>query len=744
MLDTSGARSPRAAFALGDICFFDFETTCAVDIGDGTDKYARHANAVLLAWAIGDGPVHCEAVHDFPSRLRWIGMPTELHAFLDRVDRGEAVLCAHNVVFDRAIWNYACDGFPQLEPWMVIDSRAQALASGLPGSLEGATHRVGASIRKSNVGSSLIKLFTLASSTATPITHPKKWEVFKSYAVMDVASMRELYKRTLPLSFREWQEFWAAERVNDAGICIDLPLVEAAAAMAERDKVLSARELQRLTMVYEEDGSFYSMVHTVNQVAKIIDWLNRVLEAEGREILMSRKEVVDPETKEITRPKEFSLERDRVVRLIAYVEAQQPLTEPLAAALRVLQIRLYGGSKTPAKFGKMLQQHVGGVIRCQYVFNGASQTGRFSARGIQVHNLARDPLPYEIDAIDGLTAGINAENFAALGDDTPISRKLSLLIRPSLVPEPGQVFCWGDWSNIEARLVPWLADDRDAEKRLDIFRAVDDGSEKFDIYTRTAAQLSGLPLEEAAEKSIRQRGKVVELACGFGGGQNALLSMAASYGIHLERNVAKAFVERWREENQWAVNFWGRHDTSKKDGSFGLWGALNKALSYPMAEFSVGRVSYVFLPSYLEGSLVCRLPSGRLLVYRRLRWEDVDVLDDNDVVIGTKRELMFRRDESHIKLWPGLACENIVQATAADILRGTLVRLDDECGDWMPVRLHTHDEVLVECAEETADDAANQLLDCMQQGFTWSKGLPIAADTVVGRWYSKSKGSIGL
>lgn len=731
MLDTQSKPSPGATFALGDIGFIDFETRSPIDIKAGTDRYASQADAVLLAYAIGDGPVKHVAVDDFPQQLRWRDMPPDLQLFHIRVELGQAVYCAHNAYFDRTIWNRATDGFPHMEPWMIIDTRVQATAAGLPGSLEGATRRVGASIRKSKVGSDLIKLFCLPDSTATPLTHPNRWEVFIAYAMMDVGAMRDLYRRTQPLPIEEWKQYWAAERINDTGICIDLDLCGAAATMAEYDKRLAAKELAKLTDGY---------VTTVNQVQRMVEWLLPLLGTEGRTILTSREVVIDLETGEESRPAEHSLERDRIVRLLAYIDTQ-PLDDALRAARRLLQIRLYGGSKTPAKFAKMLQQHVDGVIRGQYVFGGASQTGRFSARGIQVHNLARDPLPYEIDAIDALVGGADPGAFAKLGDDTPVSRKLSLLIRPSLVPDPCKVFCWGDWSNIEARLVPWLAADPEAEQRLDIFRAVDDGTEKYDIYTRTAAQLSGLSLAAAADKAVRQRGKVVELACGFGGATNALLSMAASYGIHLDANVAKAFVEKWRDDNQWAVRFWGKHD---RERSFGIWGAINKALNTPRTAFDAGRVSYAFIDNYLDGSLLCRLPSGRLLTYRRLRWEDVDVLDDNDNVIGYKRELMFRRDEGHVKLWPGLACENVVQATAADILRGTLVRLDDSIGDWAPVRLHTHDEVLVETEERFAQAASKALLECMEEGFSWSKGLPIAAETVTGRWYSKSKGSIGL
>jgi len=725
-------RAPGATFALADICFCDFESKGRVPIASGTDRYARHAQAILLAWAIGDGPVHLQAVTDLTKPLRWSDMPRELREFHTRAASGGGVFCAHNANFDRMIWNHSTRGFPPLLPRMLIDSRAQAAASGLPAALEAAARQVGAAAQKDKRGKELIKLFALPSSTATPQSHPEEWAAFCAYAARDVEAMRDLFLRTRQLPWAEWLEYWTSEVINDRGVAIDLPLAEQAAKMAAADKVISARELAQLTE---------NKVTTVDQVARMVAWLGDVLPSDGRDILVKRIEERDPETGEVLKPEKSSLARDRVVRLLAYLQAQEPLPAPLLAAQRLLQIRLYGGSKTPAKFTKMLAAQVDGVIRGQYNFNGASQTGRFSAKGVQIHNLMRDPFEHEIDAIDALVEGVDPAAFATLGDSTPISRKLSLLIRPTLVAATGRAFAWGDWSNIEARITPWLALDKEAEERLEVFRDVDAGVEKFDVYTRTAAALSNLPLEEITPP-LRQRGKVVELACSFGGGTNALLSMAASYGMHLTESEAKAAVERWREQNRWAARFWGRHDDY---GSYGLWSAANRALERPGEFISHGRVGYVFLKHYLGGSLMCRLPSGRFLTYRKIKWEMVDVVDeDTGLVTDRKRELLFSRDMGRLKLWPGLLVENCTQAAAADLLRATLVRLEDARQRWMPVRLHTHDEIVCEAPERQARRAAELLKQAMERGFPWTRGLPIAAETTVGRWYSKNKGSMGL
>lgn len=730
-------RAPGATFALGDIGWIDFETRSELDIKVvGADRYSRNCSAIVLAFAIGDGSIYVESSETFGEPLRWQDMPEELHDFHDRVVEGEAVYCAHNAAFDRGVWYYGTEDFPRLEPHMIIDSRVQAAASGLPGDLDRAAKYAGA-VNKLASGKKLIKLFSFAGSGATPETHPDEWEQFLDYAYGDIDAMRSLFKHTRQLPRAEWEEYWAAERVNDRGICIDLHLVAQAAKMAAADRAMSAIELSALTN---------KRVGSVDQVKNMVNWLRDVLPSDGIEILVKRTEEKD-EDGVVTRPAKWQLTRDRVVKLIAYLQSLAPLSGPLWAAERLLQIRRYGGSKTPAKFARMLNSHVDGVIRGQYAFNGASQTGRFSARGIQVHNLARDPLAYEIDAIDALVAGIEPEAFATLGDDAPISRKLSLLIRPTLVAAPGNCFVWSDWANIEARLLPWLADDREADKRLDIFREVDADPSIPDIYTRTAARISGVPVE-AVDKKLRQRGKVVELAAGFGGSTNALLSMAANFNMYLDPDEAKRTVTAWREENAWAVRFWGKHENSlhQSNSSYGLWGALNRALEQPGTPHRAGRITYVFWKNYLGGSLMCLLPSGRWLTYRRCRWERVEELDeDTGEVIDVRRELMFSRDNGRVKLWPGLACENVVQATAADILRGTLLRLESfENAADQPVRLHTHDEVLVECAEAYAGAAAADLRWVMEHGWKWTEGLPIKADATIGRWYTKNEDSEGL
>jgi len=474
---------------------------------------------------------------------------------------------------------------------------------------------------------------------------------------------------------------------------------------------------------------------TVDTIARMTSWLLERLPAEGREILLKREEEVNEEG-ELVRPAKFQLTRSRVERLIAFCSDRTNRNEKqgsnctiLDDVLRLLQIRLYGGSRTPAKFQKMLDSHVDGILFGQYVFNGAAQTGRASSRGVQIHNLARDVLPNEHATIEMLLAGCSYDDLAKSDELVPPSRNLSLLIRPAFVPRGDNVFVWSDWSQIEARILPWLAGDA---KRLQVFRDVDRAPPGAvpDLYTRTAADISHVPIAQVT-KPIRQRGKVAELALGFGGAVGALQAMGAGYGMHIADADARVIVDRWRAANQWCVDFWAA-----------LKEAVDRALELPGTIQTAGRIRYVYKHDYLDGTLFAVLPSTRVLTYRGIRYERVADLDEDDKVTGYSTHLRFARGYGRVKLWHGMLCENVVQAVAADVLRGTLKRLEDEqyC-----VRLHTHDEILVECRSRSEAEATSERLRfIMQHGFPWSEGLPLMSEETCGYYYSKSEEAHGL
>ena len=344
-------RANGPTFSPEHLGWFDFETRSGEDLGDvGAMVYANHSSttAIILVFAIGDGPVHTVAVDRFGPTIDFADMPLEFLQHHAKVMNGTAVWAAWNAGFDRAIWNYACVGFPELEPHMTIDVMAQATANGLPPDLSMAA-KLSHSTHKVEEGKALIKMFCLPPAprrvSGTPQTHPEEWQRFKAYAAGDILAMRSVFYGTRQLPLAEWKEYWASERINDRGIAIDVPMARAAADLAVEDKGHSGVELARLT-----NGA----VHTVGQVEKILEWLFAVLPPEGKAMLTSRAEEFDDEG-ELVRPAKRSLKRNRIEKLLAYVQTLEG--EGMRQVERVLEIRRYGGSTTPAKFQKMLNQH---------------------------------------------------------------------------------------------------------------------------------------------------------------------------------------------------------------------------------------------------------------------------------------------------------------------------------------------------------------------------------------------------
>jgi DNA polymerase len=442
---------------------------------------------------------------------------------------------------------------------------------------------------------------------------------------------------------------------------------------------------------------------------------------------------------------EFSLTRDRVARVLAMLEAKHAnggLGPAETKAREVATLRLYGAGASPKKFARLEAQQVDGVLRGQYYFSGAGQTGRLSSRGAQIHNLTRDVLGEdgvaEAPLVDAIAEGCTySELVAARPVDVPVARKLALLTRPALVASLGKLFVWSDESAIEARIPPWLAASPGAEKVLDIFRANDADPTRPDIYTIAAADVLHKD-PNTVTKTERGIGKVSTLALGFGGSVGALQRMALNYRINLDDAEARRIVDAWREANPWAREFWGAH----RDGeSFGLWGAAMTAWEVPGRITTAGRIAFVYREDYLGGSLFMALPSGRLLTYPRPRWRDVDILDRGGKPTGEKcHELSFRRAHGRTKLWHGTLCENAVQATAADLLRATVTRIETNPAlAFMPIRMTTHDEIVCEVDEARAEEAKALLRREMLTLPNWAAGLPLQSEERVCFYYSKAK-----
>lgn len=316
------------------------------------------------------------------------------------------------------------------------------------------------------------------------------------------------------------------------------------------------------------------------------------------------------------------------------------------------------------------------------------------------------------------------DQFAQYG---PIARSLTQLIRPAFVAPEGKTLVWGDWSNIEARVNPWLSQSLGGERKLKLFRASDADPTLPDIYQTTAASLLGIDPHKVTKPQRQSHGKVPELALGFGGGMGALQAMATTYGVYIEERQGQEMIDNWRSENPWARGFWDA-----------LWAAAQNALEAPRVVFEAGRVSYMYRPDYLGGSLFCRLPDERMLTYPQCRWERKEV-EDKDGNKELKWRLGYRKGHGRADLWYGKLCENVTQATAGSLLRAKLVRLERALErDRMHVVAHTHDDIVLEVEEGDEAAARDYLKTMMILPEPWSEGLPLKAATQSNWWLTKA------
>jgi DNA polymerase len=261
-----------------------------------------------------------------------------------------------------------------------------------------------------------------------------------------------------------------------------------------------------------------------------------------------------------------------------------------------------------------------------------------------------------------------------------------------------------DWSAIEGRVNPWLSGR--GEKKLQQFR---DG---LDVYKVNAAETFRTTYDAVA-KDQRQVGKVQELACGFGGGIGAFAAMGRAYGLSLPEDEARRMVNAWRRANEWAVPFWEELES-----------AYTRATRNPGKQFQAGRIVYLHDGTHLWYAL----PSGRVLCYPFARLEPEGVT----YAKASWKPAADAKEWPRARLWRGLACENVTQATAHDLLRHTLRQLDAEGHD---VVLHVHDEVVVETAAPEAAQAAMQRIMCSPPA--WAAGIPLNIEAAVMSRYGK-------
>ena len=585
---------------------------------------------------------------------------------------GGQIRC-HNASFDRLItWYVVCPDYglaePALDRWYCTATQARANCA--PGSLEDVGRFAGADMRKDHRGKQLIRMCCIPPFN----TDPSVMAELGDYAMQDVRAMRAISQALRPLSDVELADYHVNERINDRGILVDVPLCHSAVKFAADEMV----EIQQIVTEVTEGA------------------ITSVRSPKMREWVLAR--VGDQAKKLMWTGEKYSIDKNVRANLLAM---ENPDEVPPDVA-EVIQCADDLWASSVAKFSRLasLADEEDHRVRGALVFAGGSATGRASSYGAQVHNFprksAKDP-----DAVR--TAMVRGHKIVPQFG-ARITDVLKTMLRPAIVAAPGNVLIAYDWSAIEGRVHPWLSNCKAGEAKLDVFRS------GLDPYKVNAAATFRVEYAEVTGDQ-RQIGKVQELALGFLGGVGAFAVFGRAYGIHLSPGEVQRAVDGWRKANPWAM----QHGNVLED-------AYLRAMRNKGHEFKAGRIVYLF-----DGqTLWYALPSGRVLCYPNAKF------DEQGNVTYTKaawKPAADAKEWPRARLWKGLACENVVQATANDILRESLRQLDG-------VVAHVHDEIVVECAASDAETVAARMHQIMCTPPAWAEGLPLGAEGVTTTRYS--------
>jgi len=573
---------------------------------------------------------------------------------------------AHNAAFERLIFQYVLD--MPMPPERFVCTAAQARSNCLPGSLEDIGRAMSSRMRKDFRGSQLIRRMCVPPFEYTPALMAEMIQ----YCEQDVRAMRAISKALRPLSAEELADYHVNERINDRGVMLDLPLAEAAVRYAAAEMT----EIQDIVCEVTQ-REIVSVRST-----RMKDWVWDRVGPQSQKLMTLMKK------------KRAHRCLDKTVRASLLVLAEEDSTEVPPDVADVIQCADDLWASSVAKFNRLagLADEDDRRVRGAFVFAGGGATGRAASYGAQVHNFtrkcAKDP--------EAVRAAMVASAPIVPKFGRRVTDVLKGMLRPALIPAHGKQFIVADWVGIEARMNPWLSDN--AADVLNVFRTGQD------IYVREAKKIFNT---QEITPEQRQVGKVAVLACGYGGGHGAFAMMAKTYGVQKTEDEARKLVTKWRHANQWAVNYWSELEM-----------AYLSAMKYPGQDFKAARVVY----NYDGTHLWYDLPSGRRLCYPFARLT-------GDVVSYLKASWKPAADAvewPRHTLWKGLACENICQASANDILRHALRGLDD-------VVLHIHDEIVVECEE----DRVEEMRRVMCTPPAWAEGLPLDVEIKIMSRYGK-------
>ncbi|WP_405348772.1 DNA polymerase [Ruminobacter amylophilus] len=540
-----------------------------------------------------------------------------------------------------------------------------AATLGLPFSLEGAGAVLGLDKQKLTEGKELIRYFcrpctpTQANGGRTrnlPHHAPDKWEMFKRYNIRDVETEMGIQQRLsrFPVLDFVWEEYHLDQEINDRGVRIDMELVRQAIAIDER----SRHEL--ITTMRE-----FTQLENPNSVQQMKEWLaNNGLMTES----LDKKAVAE-------------LMKNAPPELIKVLTLRQQLAKSSVKKYQAMQNAVCAD----------------GRARGLFQFYGANRTGRFSSKIIQLQNLARNSMS-DLDEARALVRTGDYEALSMLYDDVPDT--LSQLVRTAFVPPEGKLFYIADFSAIEARVIAWFAGEK---WRSEVFR------KGGDIYCASASQMFKVPVEKhGVNGHLRQKGKIAELALGYGGGVGALTAMGA-LEMGLKEEELQPLVNAWRNTNPNIVKFW--------------W-AVDNAVMEAVSERTTTKTHGLTF-SFKSGMLFITLPSGRKLAYVKPRIGMNQFGGESITYEGIGATKKWARLESYGPKF----VENVVQATARDILCYAMKTLR-HCS----IVMHIHDEVVIEADPLVSLDAL-----CERMGRTppWAESLILYADGYVTPFYRK-------
>ena len=639
----------------------DLETFSSIDLNSsGVYKYVSSPDFEILLFSYSVDGKTVQTV----DIVNGENVPQEI---LDALQDEDVEKWAFNAQFERICLSRFL-GLPvgdYLEPSSWYCSLVWSAILGLPMSLESVGTVLGLEKQKLTEGKDLIRYFCVpCKPTKTnggrtrnlPEHDRERWERFKAYNLRDVETEMQIQQRLarFPVPDSIWEEYHLDQKINDRGIGVDMELVRQAIAMDERSKAELSAAMQKLTNL-----------ENPNSVQQMKQWLA-----------------------------DNGLETDTLGKK-AVAELIKTAPEPLHEVLSLRQQLARSSVKKYTAMGKAVCND--SRIRGMYRFYGANRTGRFSSKIVQLQNLPQNHMP-DLAQARALVRSGDYDALSMLYEDIPDT--LSQLIRTAFVPQDGRKFIVADFSAIEARVIAWFAGEW---WRLKVF---EDGG---DIYCASASQMFHVPVEKhGVNGHLRQKGKIAELALGYGGSVGALKSMGA-LEMGLAEDELQPLVDAWRNSNPMITQFWWDVDRAVKE-------CIKKRL--PTETHGVRF-------TYQSGMLFITLPSGRRLAYVKPRIGENCFGGESVTYMGVGGTKKWERLESYGPKF----VENIVQATARDILCYAMQTLKN-CA----IVAHVHDEIIIE-----ADRRMSLAAVCEQMGRTppWAKGLKLRADGYECEFYQK-------